>query len=723
MTFRLPAGLLKWREIATFIKDGYAVAEVDVAELRMGKSPVQFWVEAGGKYVASKLLYFERFAGKDPRRVHFDAMNRTIVDGKPFFPVGMYASAITDKEVDTLVSGGFNCVMPYRSFRLTDSVLDRCREKGLMVIPNIKDTVHGERYTWKEVVDQQTGDAIAAEQVSRMKDHPAILAWYSCDESEPSAVPSLRERQRLLEELDPHHPTWTVLYQAPIIRRYMGAFDVIGTDPYPVTDLGQYPNRKDGMRRVTDWTRQTYDGVFYGNRPMWQVPQCFDWAIIRKTEAERLSAPSRAPTYDEVKNMAWQCLVGGANGLVFYAYHELEIMEKRTPFKQSFGIVSTVAKGIRKFERYFLGGRSRELSTGDDEVVARMWTLADSRLIAVVNISHASRTVTVRGKKFPLAPLEVAICQETYADGKDENRTPLFRAGLITDTHVVKTKESCRHVKAAWELFAKAKVDLVANIGDIADHHYPSGYKAYRETVDEVIAANPGWKPKELYVYAWHDAYDYKGDLNRSVPKYREAFADVMKYLRANDTFAEIEVGDSPVLVFPQMLDANEYARYEKMVGDAVERHPDRPVFVLDHIPPQGTVGGGSGDAWRRRILNKFPSVIAISGHIHGTLQSEKHIWQGEFTAVNCGCMHNWGGSLVGHYVRSRRAYNAIIMEVYKDYVLFRRFPDVFNPEEFNPSNPCGWICPIQGPKPVIRRKDRLSRKRRLHSPKAPCSL
>lgn len=409
MMFRLPVGLLKWREVKTQVKDGFATAEVDVSELRFGKSPVQFCVESKGKYVTSRVLHFERFRGKDPRRVHFGSGNRTIVDGKPFFPMGMYAGEIKDADIDTLVSGGFNCVMPYRSHLLTEKILDRCSKAGLMVMPCIKDLLYGERYAWSDVVDTYTGDAIVAEQVSRLKDHPAVLAWYSCDESEVSSIPSLRERQRLLEELDPDHPTWTVLYQAPLIRKYMGTFDVIGTDPYPVADLGQYPKRNDGMRRVTDWTRQTWEGVFSGNRPLWQVPQCFDWAIIRKTEAERLAAPSRPPTYDEVRNMAWQCLVGGANGLVFYAYHELKIMVKRTPFETSFGIVSKVAKEMRSHERYFLGDGTKSIETDSDSVAARAWTCGGARLLAIVNITDKPQAATVEGVKYTLKPLEVVL--------------------------------------------------------------------------------------------------------------------------------------------------------------------------------------------------------------------------------------------------------------------------------------------------------------------------
>jgi hypothetical protein len=40
----------------------------------------------------------------------------------------------------------------------------------------------------------------------------------------------------------------------------------------------------------------------------------------------------------------------------------------------------------------------------------------------------------------------------------------------------------------AYELFRKHGVDLMANVGDVADYHYPTGYKAYRETVEEVFA-------------------------------------------------------------------------------------------------------------------------------------------------------------------------------------------------------------------------------------------
>ncbi|NLZ62184.1 MAG: metallophosphoesterase, partial [Lentisphaerae bacterium] len=57
---------------------------------------------------------------------------------------------------------------------------------------------------------------------------------------------------------------------------------------------------------------------------------------------------------------------------------------------------------------------------------------------------------------------------------------PILRVGIMTDTHIKTTRESCSLVQAALELFKEQKADLVINVGDIADYHYPEGYKHYR---------------------------------------------------------------------------------------------------------------------------------------------------------------------------------------------------------------------------------------------------
>jgi hypothetical protein len=54
----------------------------------------------------------------------------------------------------------------------------------------------------------------------------------------------------------------------------------------------------------------------------------------------------------------------------------------------------------------------------------------------------------------------------------------------------------------------------------------------------------------------------------------------------------------------------------------------------LSHYHPEGTVLGASAKYGRRlrKVLDKFPQVISLSGHTHCPLANERMIWQGAFT-------------------------------------------------------------------------------------------
>ena len=101
------------------------------------------------------------------------------------------------------------------------------------------------------------------------------------------------------------------------------------------------------------------------------------------------------------------------------------------------------------------------------------------------------------------------------------------RVGLVTDTHVGTTMESCVRVRAALELFKQKGVEMVVNCGDIADHHYPDGYRCYRKTVNEVYP-DPTSRPIERFVYAFHDVLNYLPGSGWNVARdAAPAFADV----------------------------------------------------------------------------------------------------------------------------------------------------------------------------------------------------
>jgi len=277
--------------------------------------------------------------------------------------------------------------------------------------------------------------------------------------------------------------------------------------------------------------------------------------------------------------------------------------------------------------------------------------------------------------------------------------TPLLRIGVMTDTHVKETKASCRRVKMACELFRRHRVDMVVNVGDVADYHYPKGYAAYRAVVEEAFDGIPSTeRPKELFVYAAHDTFAWGGHKARNEwPKHvDEAFVDMQRLIGAsNGPYAEGSVKGFPYVVFPQMMKGGlDFARIEKMIADAVRANPGKPVFVFAHVPPEGTTRTGRGDPRKTALFSKYPQVVNISGHVHGSLADERAIWQGAFTSVGAGCLQNWGDGrdgIVGSNVSRMQNYGAMVIEVFASRIVFRRF-DVRDGEEYHAENP--WMIP-----------------------------
>jgi hypothetical protein len=243
-----------------------------------------------------------------------DAHRRLLVQGRPFFPIGMYWSSIKEDDLRLFRESKFNCIMPYGTPNRAQ--MDLAEKYGLRVIYSIKDWYAGSHYCPRSIRTQADEEPLVRRRVREMRGHPALLAWYLNDELSQTFLPQLEAHQRWVAEEDPGHPTWAVLYQYREVAAYRNTFDVIGTDPYPI---GRKP-----ASMAAAWTAETLRQVD-GSRPVWQVPQLHNWANYEKIEANK--AKLRTPTFAEVRSMAWQCIAEGATGLVFYSWSDV----KRNP--------------------------------------------------------------------------------------------------------------------------------------------------------------------------------------------------------------------------------------------------------------------------------------------------------------------------------------------------------------------------------------------------------
>ena len=364
------AGGTMRRVPATTMSQDTAVLEIEAAYLAKGTHPVSCEIVGPGDVkLGGGSLDFIRVDKLPERRAWFDGKRRTIVDGKPFFPLGIYMTAVNEKQFADFATGPFNCIMPY--VEPSADQLDFCRAKGIEVIYPLNSVWTWHNYRPKGVNSDEEAQSYVERIVNEKKGHPAILAWYCNDEISLEKLPQLLARQQLLERIDPSHPTWTVLYQYGEVRGYYDTFDVVGTDPYPI------PGSPIG--NVAMWTRTTNEEVM-GLKPMWQVPQAFAWADCRGPERKN----DRFPTREEMVNMSWQCVANGANGLVYWCYRLL--YQKGKFLVDRWADICAAAASVKPYVPVILSDEEPPKATGaTEDLSVRAWRYQGDIYLAVVN--------------------------------------------------------------------------------------------------------------------------------------------------------------------------------------------------------------------------------------------------------------------------------------------------------------------------------------------------
>lgn len=350
------------------------------------------------------------------RKAYIDSHRRLILDGKPFFPLGLYFGAVPDNELEIYADSAFNCIMPYA--RIKRETLDKIDARGVKVIYSVKDLYDGA----SGLQSVEAADEAVTKTVEELKDHPAIIAWYINDEYPLTRLPELVGRRDLMERLDPGRPTWAVLYQIESIREYLPTFDVAGTDPYPIAGKP--------VSMAYDWSVRTNVGMF-DKKAVWQVPQIFDWSLHKKTLAERQR--HRAPTGREMRAMYWMGIAGGANGLIAYCWHDLWFMDRgpsdkprsplvRKPFEQSWSELKGIAREIAdSFDILLSVDEPMKLKLEESEtptVGLRLYGVGSTTWALLVNLTEEPQTVSLSAES-PARVVETRLADRdaVTADG------------------------------------------------------------------------------------------------------------------------------------------------------------------------------------------------------------------------------------------------------------------------------------------------------------------
>ena len=350
-----------------FTADGATLA-LKVEDLAIGTHPVVCVLSRkGGEKLGSAVCEFTRALSMPTRRVWIDEHQRCLVDGKPFFPLGMYWGKVEADKLAKYAEGPFNCLMPYP--RATRQHLDLCRAKGLMASVNLKnETLHS---PWarrrKRCVlrgrDQQGEGPSRSAGVVRERRSPR-----DGGAGADSSLFHLPPRRSEPPDLGRARPSARPSRVHPHLRR---------------AGHGSVPR--------TEFIRGTQKAVF-SDRPLWNVPQTFNWGWYRKHLADK----ERFPTEQELKNMNWQHIALGANGLIAYCYHALYRHVKPEDFDTYWKPICNAAAEVKKMMPVLLSVEEAPTAQGAPEMVpVRTWMKDGELYVLAVNARNEAQTANL----------------------------------------------------------------------------------------------------------------------------------------------------------------------------------------------------------------------------------------------------------------------------------------------------------------------------------------
>jgi len=287
-------------------------------------------------------------------KVDFDAAGTVRVDGKPFFPIGIFTYELNGTVMAEIHEQGFNTII--NGFR--PDQLDYIRDHGLMAVCFTSD-----------------------EWVAAAKDHPALLAWYLTDEPESRGFSPESERERYLKlkATDPHHPIGLCHFLFESLTKYKDACDFTMTDVYPITANRDVPVENVGIH--IDEARRVHG-------PGWP-----NWAYIQIFGGPDTDGGKWAqPLPHEIRCMTFIALAHRATGILYFSYWPKD--------PRAWAATGKLNRELQRMVPY-LAAEGEELGANSDlpEVHVRARKTVHGGIVVVVNTRprFLEPTITVPG--------------------------------------------------------------------------------------------------------------------------------------------------------------------------------------------------------------------------------------------------------------------------------------------------------------------------------------
>jgi len=288
---------------------------------------------------------------------------------------------------------GIDLLMPYvEKFENTDiqAFLDASKQAGVQVLLEI----------YRSLIEAENISGVK-DFINTYKDHPSVYGWYLYDEPEikkPTAIsPDTLERvYNAIKEEDKSKPVALVFADINKIEPYMGAMDILMWDRYPceqgVEEFKWISSYQNALNKVVSLA-----GV--NNKKFYNVLQAYSDNLSNK----------RLPTKAEFRYMFYLSVLGGADGLLFWAHFISSDSWNKS-------VLYPAVKELQEHIPAIITGEdlSNSVQVNNLEVKVKLFTIPNTQkyLMIVVNEKEARINFTVKLSQ-GLAGKAVAINQKT----------------------------------------------------------------------------------------------------------------------------------------------------------------------------------------------------------------------------------------------------------------------------------------------------------------------
>jgi hypothetical protein len=269
-------------------------------------------------------------------------------------------------------SAGFNTyVMEWMNAQGYADMARRVEEYGLVPIVGIQNMAGSHAYDSSRDYSRRgmlegrlPVGRMGVSTVSRDAGHN-VLAYYTRDEPNELMYDLLKGLHEIVREVDPYHPSMTVIYTAHLFPAYHSATDVLGPDIYPSFPGGSIARVGESMAKA----RREMLG-----KPVFAVLQSF------------YDGDRRMPNRAELRCMTYLSIVNGVTGILYFSYDYNGPMKERHP--EAWEALKELAGEARALAPVFLSEPPSGLTletTGSDDVDAKVFRHDGAVYVVAVN--------------------------------------------------------------------------------------------------------------------------------------------------------------------------------------------------------------------------------------------------------------------------------------------------------------------------------------------------